>query len=140
MITLDDISAGLAANEFYLEYMPTLHLGHGGCIGAEALVRWRRPSGVVMPQEFIPLVENTRLSGLLTYWVVETAAAEVGAWLHTNDDIHLAINVPPEILGRGGLEYAGVKAGLEDVADKIVMEITERGVPDKLGLEALHSA
>jgi sensor c-di-GMP phosphodiesterase-like protein len=140
MIDLDAIAAGLSAGEFYLEYLPTVMLADERCIGAEALVRWRRPSGVVQPQEFIPIVENTHLAGLMTYWVIETAAKELGDWLRAHDDIHLAINVPPEIVGRGGLEYASVKAGLKGMTKKIVLELTERGVPDKMGVEALAKA
>jgi sensor c-di-GMP phosphodiesterase-like protein len=140
VIDLDAISDGLARDEFYLEYLPTITLADGRCVGAEALIRWRRPDGVVQPHDFIPLVENTPLSGVITYWVMETAAAELGAWLHLHTDVHLSINVPPEILGRGGLEYAAVKSGLRDVARKLVLEVTERGIPDKLGMDALAAA
>jgi sensor c-di-GMP phosphodiesterase-like protein len=140
MIDLDAISKGLYAGEFFLEYMPTISLSDGRCVGAETLVRWRRPSGVVPPNEFIPLVENTPYSGPITYWVVETAGAELGAWLRENDDVHLSFNVPPEILGRGGVAYAASKAGLADLGRKIVLEVTERGIPDRLGVEALEAA
>ncbi len=67
-IKLHAIKAGLEAGEFFLEYLPTVSLDDGRCIGAEALIRWRRPTGVVPPLEFIPIVENRPLSGLITYW------------------------------------------------------------------------
>lgn len=140
MIDLDAISEGLTRGEFFLEYMPTMSLEDGRCVGAEALIRWHRPTGVVGPHEFIPVAESTPLSGVITYWVMETAAAELGGWLRENDNVHLGINVPPEILGRGGLEYAANKSGLKDVMGKIVLEITERGLPDKLGADALAHA
>ena len=47
--------------------------------------------------------------------------------------------MPPEILGRGGLEYASVRSGLRSRVTQIVLEITERGVPDRLGLAALDA-
>ena len=137
MIDLDEIAAGLAQNEFFLQYMPTVSLDDGTCVGAEALVRWRRPSGIVQPDAFIPLVENTPLSGLLTYWVIDAVAAELCGWLRANPQVHIGINVPPEILGRGGLAYAGDKSGLTEFARQIILEITERGVPDRLGLDAM---
>jgi EAL domain-containing protein (putative c-di-GMP-specific phosphodiesterase class I) len=140
VIDLNAISDGLDLDEFFLEYMPTIDLDDGRCVGAEALIRWQRPTGIVPPGEFIPIVENTPLSGVITYWVMETAARELGNWLRQHDDIHLGINVPPEILGRGGLEYAATKSGLKEVADKIVLEVTERGVPDRLGVDALAQA
>jgi len=140
MIDLDTIRAGLDKGEFFLEYLPIWSLEHERCVGAEALIRWQRPSGVVLPDDFIPLTDNTPLSGLLTYWVIDRVAAEMGDWLRHQDGVELHINVPPEILGRGGLEYAAQKSGLSDIKHKIVLEITERGLPDQIGLHALDLA
>lgn len=61
IIDLAAIRHGLAQGEFFLEYLPTISLTDGRCIGAEALIRWRRASGVVPPGAFIPLAENTPL-------------------------------------------------------------------------------
>src|SRR5262245_29751455 len=107
----DDIREGLTRGEFFLEYMPTVSLAHGWCVGSEALTRWRRPSGLVPPSEFIPLIEETSSAGLLTYWVIETAGNELGPWLHDHPHTHLSINIPPPLLGRGGMEYAAMKSG-----------------------------
>lgn len=140
MIDLVAIQNGLANGEFFLEYQPIHAIEPACCDGAEALLRWQRPGGVVPPDDFIPLTDHTPLSGLLTYWVIDRVAAELGDWLRDEDGIELHINVPPEILGRGGLEYAAQKSGLGDVRHKLVMEITERGIPDQLGLQALDLA
>jgi sensor c-di-GMP phosphodiesterase-like protein len=140
MYALETIHAGLDNGEFMLVYLPIMSLDPERCVGAEALVRWRRPDGVVMPDEFVPTIENTPLSGLITYWVIDQAAEELGDWLRERADVELHINVPPEILGRGGLEYAAQKSGLSDVRHKLVLEITERGLPDQLGLDALDQA
>lgn len=137
-IDLTAIRAGIYGGEFFLEYLPTMRLADERCVGAEALIRWNRPDGVVYPDDFMSVIENTPLSGVLTYWVIETVARELGEWLAANDDVHISINVPPEVLGRGGLEYATVKAGLRPQAHKLVMEITERSIPDRMGLEALN--
>jgi sensor c-di-GMP phosphodiesterase-like protein len=139
MITLDSMRFGLARGEFFLEYLPTIALADGRCTGAEVLIRWRRPTGVVPPMEFIPLAENTPLSGLITYWVVDTVAVELGAWLRANRDARVSINVPPEILGRGGLEYAANKSGLTQLASQMIVEVTERGIPDLMGVAALNT-
>ena len=139
MIDLEAIRAGLKSGEFFLEYHPIVSLADQRCVGCEALIRWMHSSELLMPDRFIPLVENTPVAGLLTYWVIDTAAAELGSWLREHEDVYLSINVPPEILGRGGLEYAAVRSGLMDVAHKLVLEITERGVPDRIGVEALNA-
>ena len=138
--SLDTIRAGLTNGEFFLEYMPTVSLRDGKCVGAEALTRWRRPSGLVQPAEFIPLIEGTRLSGTLTYWVMETVARELGDWLRLHADAHIGVNVPPELLGRGGLDYVAEKTGLTDIRNQIIVEVTERGIPDALGAATLEAA
>ena len=66
MITDAAVQDGLVNGQFFLEYLPTVSLVDGRCLGAEALARWRRPSGVVRPDEFIPLIEGTYVSGMLT--------------------------------------------------------------------------
>jgi len=138
MITEEDVREGMDRGELFIEYLPVMSLRTGGCIGAEALVRWRRRGAVLSPLCFIPVIENTPLSGRLTYWVIDTVAVELGDWLAQYEDAYVSINVPPEILGRGGLEYAAARSGLRAHAGQIVLEITERGVPDRLGLEALN--
>lgn len=140
MISFEEIHAGLERGELFLEYLPTVELATGCCVGAEALTRWRRPGGVVPPDEFIPLVEGTPLSGPLTYWVLETAAREVGALLRGRPDLFLSVNVPPELLGRGGVASTIRHAGIADLVGQLVLEITERGLPDQLGLDALEFA
>ena len=140
MIDLDAIRSGLNRGEFFIEYLPTIALEGFTCVGAEALTRWRRDSGIVHPFDSMELIRDTPLSGRITYWVIETVARELGAWLRANPDAHISINVPPEILGRGGLEYAAASAGLNDVLDRIVLEITEHGVPDAIGVAAINKA
>lgn len=140
MKTIEQIRNGISNNEFYLVYMPTIDLATDTCVGAEALIRWDRDGELLSPDEFIPLIENTTLSGLITYWIFDEIAKDLGNWLHQHEGIHIGINVPPEVFGRGGLEYAALKSGLNKFSDKIILEITERGFPDEQGLEAISSA
>jgi EAL domain-containing protein (putative c-di-GMP-specific phosphodiesterase class I) len=139
-LNLDDIRRALDSNEFFLVYQPIVALNGQRCMGAEALIRWRRDSATVIDAgEFIPQAEQTPLSGAITYWVIDTVATELADWLGQNPEAFIGINVPPEILGRGGIEYVAGKSGLRDRAKQLVLEITERGVPDQLGLTALNS-
>lgn len=139
MSTATDVRTALYSGELFLEYQPVVSLQDERCVGGEALIRWRRGTRIIPPQEFIPLIEDTPVSGLLTYWVIDTVARELGAWLRTRDTAHLAVNVPPEVFGRGGLEYAAAKSGILGIANKFVLEVTERGVPDKLGIHEIKS-
>lgn len=139
-INIDDIQEALAGDQFFLEYLPIMQIDAGSCVGAEALIRWQRDENVVQPTDFIPLLENTPISGLLTYWVIEKVAEELGDWLRMTDNARISVNVPPEILGRGGLLYAISRSGMTDVLDKLIMEITERGVPDQLAIQAINES
>jgi sensor c-di-GMP phosphodiesterase-like protein len=112
MITAEDVRVGMQRGELFVVYLPTVTLENARCIGAEALMRWRRGQEIVLGGDFIPLIENTPMSGVITYWVIDTVATELGEWLGEHSDAHISINVPPEILGRGGLEYAAIRSGL----------------------------
>ncbi|RZI42627.1 EAL domain-containing protein [Herbaspirillum sp. HC18] len=140
MFTVAEITGALNNKEFFLEYLPTISLENGRCIGAEALVRWRRDSRDVEPMEFVPIIENTPYSGVLTYWVIDTIGEELLPWLHAQDGIHISINIPPEVFGRGGVAYAIQKSGLDGVASKLMLEVTERGLLDPLGIAGLREA
>jgi len=136
---LEAIRAAFDAHEFFLVYQPIVTLRDRRCVGAEGLIRWRRGDTTVIEAfGFIPVTERTPLAGAITYWVIDTVASDLGAWLGEHPEAMIGINVPPEILGRGGLEYAARKSGLARYARQLVLEITERGVPDQLGLDALN--
>jgi sensor c-di-GMP phosphodiesterase-like protein len=137
-INLAAVQAAFAAGELFLAYQPIVALRDGSCAGAEALIRWRHRGAVIDAAEFMPLTDRTPLSGVLTYWVIDTVASELGDWLSEHPTAHIGINIPPEILGRGGIEYAAVKSGLREHAKQLIFEITERGIPDDLGLQALN--
>ena len=132
------IRDGLSRHEFFLEYLPTIALADGMCIGGEALIRWRRDGGIVAPAAFIPAVENTFASGLITYWVIDTVMAQLSSWLKANPDAHVGINAPPEVLGRGGIAYAAQRSGLSTFSSQIILEITERGIPDLLAVQSIN--
>jgi sensor c-di-GMP phosphodiesterase-like protein len=140
MFTLHELQHALDHGEFFLEYLPTIALADGRCVGGESLIRWQRADEVIYPLEFIPLAENTWLSGRITYWVVETVSHELRSWLMKRTGLHISINVPPEIIGRGGLTYAAHTSRLDDVLDKIMFEVTERGLLDELGVAGLNVA
>jgi sensor c-di-GMP phosphodiesterase-like protein len=139
MITMEDMCLAMDRHELFVEYQPIVLLQDRRCVGAEALVRWHRGDVVLLPSEFVRAITNTPLSGRLTYWLIDTVANDLGTWLGKHPDVKISINVPPEILGRGGLQYAATRSGLYARRDQIVLELTERGIPDELGLQALNA-
>ena len=90
-----DLRKGLLRDEFFLVYQPQV-TSMGQVTGAEALLRWRHPKlGLVPPDEFIPLAEQTGLILPLGSWVLGTACAQLVAWADQPGmgDLTLSVNV-----------------------------------------------
>jgi EAL domain-containing protein (putative c-di-GMP-specific phosphodiesterase class I) len=84
---------GIEHGDLVLHYQPKVALRGGGhCV--EALVRWRHPQlGLIQPQGFIPLAEQTNLIKPLTSWVLEAALEQCREWRDGGLDVRMAINV-----------------------------------------------
>jgi diguanylate cyclase (GGDEF)-like protein/PAS domain S-box-containing protein len=90
-----DLRRALEQHEFLLHYQPQV-AREGGVTGAEVLVRWQHPQrGMVSPDSFIPLAEDTGLILPLGSWVMETACAQLARWAARPETAHLmlAVNV-----------------------------------------------
>jgi diguanylate cyclase (GGDEF)-like protein len=76
------VREGLQQGEFVLYYQPQVDVRSGNVIGAEALIRWVRPDvGIVPPNEFIPLAEESGIIVEIGYWVLETSCQQLTAWI-----------------------------------------------------------
>ena len=75
-----DLAAALGRREFFLEFQPQVRASTSAATGAEALVRWRRPGGIVPPLQFIPVAEKSGFISTLGFWVLDQALAAACLW------------------------------------------------------------
>jgi diguanylate cyclase (GGDEF)-like protein/PAS domain S-box-containing protein len=77
----NDLRRAIEGEELVLHYQPIFDLDNQGVWGVEALVRWQHPErGLVMPEEFIPLAEETGLIAPMGRWVLEEACRRTKEW------------------------------------------------------------
>jgi sensor c-di-GMP phosphodiesterase-like protein len=124
-----DIAKAIMADEFVPYYQPVVDIQTGRLLGAEVLVRWRRPDGtMVEPGAFIPLMETSGLIVDLTRSLMRTVRKDMGPDFGRRDSLSLAFNVAPQhfedalILNDVGSIFDGSPIKLS----QIVLEMTER--------------
>lgn len=90
-----DLRKALAKNEFLLYYQPQVDIHTGEILSLEALLRWQHPQlGLVPPNQFIPLAEETGLICPIGEWVIRTACEQHQAWCASGlPPIRIAVNL-----------------------------------------------
>jgi polar amino acid transport system substrate-binding protein len=89
-----ELRKALERDEFVLFYQAQMNLGSKQVVGFEALVRWDHPTkGLIYPDEFIYLAEETGLIIPLGKWVLKTACAQLKQWSEDYPDITMAVNL-----------------------------------------------
>lgn len=116
-------------DQFELYYQPQISLAERRVVGIEALIRWHHPSqGLISPDAFIPLAEETGLIVALSNWVLQTGCAQL-AQLHRRGftDLKLGINLSPREFERSDL-FERITTPMGDQAlppESLEIEITE---------------
>lgn len=123
---ISDMRAALSRNEFELHYQPVFDAKSARPCGVEALVRWRHPlMGLMSPDRFIWLAEETGLMEPLGQWILEQACRDAASW---PDTIKVAVN----------LSAAQFRNGM--LFDVILCALVESGLsPERLELEITES-
>jgi diguanylate cyclase (GGDEF)-like protein len=123
-----DLREALGKGEFFLAYQPTIDLSNMSPTGVEALIRWNHPTrGVMQPDDFIPLLEESGLITEVGKWVLEQACAQGAEWRAAGYPIKMAVNVSGRQLDTDQLltdiEGALSASGLDPSA--LAIEVTE---------------
>ncbi|MFP5505705.1 MAG: EAL domain-containing protein, partial [Gammaproteobacteria bacterium] len=123
-----DLRQALIAREFELYLQPKIDLRSGLLCGAEALARWSHPRrGLVPPEEFIPVMEQTGLIRPFTLWAIECGLQYCARWHAQGSFITVAVNVSLENLldPQFPEQVIGLLERYASAAPCLVMEITE---------------
>ncbi|MDM5058340.1 sensor domain-containing phosphodiesterase [Aeromonas rivipollensis] len=119
----------LRNNELVLHYQPQYRVDNGSLSGVEALLRWQKMDGTMIPPgDFIPIAEETTLIQEIGYWVMKTACAQYSFWLNNGLAIpHLSVNVSARQFHTAGfvqqVEYVLRDTGVPP--SRLLLEVTE---------------
>ena len=103
---------------FYLCYQPQIKTGNYHLFGAEALLRYRSDTcGNIYPDEFIPLLEQSKLIKQVGMWTLETALRQCKKWRETVPEFHISVN------------FSVVQLEDRDVAERVLDILNKVGIP-----------
>ncbi len=124
------LSRAIRDHQMVLDYQPKVDLRTGKVVGAEALVRWRHPvDGLIAPDRFIPVAEETGLIVPLGEWVIDEACSALKAMRMLGiEDFVISVNLSARQLRQ------------RQFADRLAVTLARHGVePGKLELEVTES-
>ena len=125
----NELRRGLENREFVLYYQPIISLTTGGLKGFEALIRWQHPErGLILPGEFIPIAEETRLIVPIGRWILQTACAQMAVWQtqFPQQTLWISVNLSAQQLQPKLLEHLDEALSQSNVpGGQMVLEITE---------------
>ncbi len=129
LILKSDLRHGIQNDQLFLLYQPKVNIKSFSVVGVEALVRWNHPEyGIINPEQFIGMAEQTGLIKPLTFWVLKNAMLQTKQW--DNNGLHLPVAVNLSVRSLRDLK----------LTDQVVALMEETGFsPENLELEITES-
>jgi diguanylate cyclase (GGDEF)-like protein/PAS domain S-box-containing protein len=132
--SLERIRRALDQREFVVHYQPKVNMRTGAVIGAEALIRWQHPEhGLLPPADFLPIIENHRISIELGEWVIDTALLQMSAWRAAGLVMPVSVNIGARQLQRE--DFVSRLSGLLEAHPDIDAQFLELEVLETSALE-----
>ena len=131
----ESLHSAIRRGELELHYQPQVSMPDGQLVGAEALVRWRHPEkGLIPPDVFIPVAEETGLIGAIGEWVLEESSRQWAEWARRGMLLpRIAVNISVKQL-QGHALAAQVKRVLDH--DRLPASVLELEVTESFFLES----
>jgi diguanylate cyclase (GGDEF)-like protein/PAS domain S-box-containing protein len=96
---MSELRQGIEEDQFLLHYEPKVDLATGNASEVEALIRWSHPrEGLILPDQFIPIAEETGLIRPLGCWLLKEAMLQCRAWRDAGLELNVAVNLSPDNL------------------------------------------
>ncbi len=136
-----ELRRSIPQGEMVLHYQPQVTLATGAIHTVEALVRWNHPrEGLMPPDRFIPMAEETGIIHPLTAWVIDSALEQLCKWLADGLDIAVSLNVSPRNIEDHSLEEMVARAlgNFKVEPNRLTLEITEGVAMAAAAAKALH--
>jgi diguanylate cyclase (GGDEF)-like protein len=126
-----DLRRAIIENQLFLVYQPKVDLASFRLTGVEALVRWKHPRlGILTPDHFIPLAEQTGLIMPLTLWVFNEALRQCNVWNQATVSLNVAVNLSPWNLQSSRLpeQISGLLSSSGVSPLQLELELTESAI------------
>ncbi|MFT7286310.1 MAG: diguanylate cyclase (GGDEF)-like protein/PAS domain S-box-containing protein [Halieaceae bacterium] len=126
------VEQAMAEHRFELHYQPLVDMCSGAIKGVEALLRWRIDAdGLLMPEEFLPMLLGHPLAQELEKWVVREALEQQGRWRGNGLSLRMHVNVTASAICRPGFAKelrTSITREMGDARDCLTLEILESAV------------
>lgn len=124
-----DLALAVQRNELVVHFQPRVDMGNRHITSVEALVRWQHPrEGLIPPERFIPLAEETGLIGSIGEWVLGEACRQIRKLDHAGQPLAVSVNVSPLQLCDAGFvdRVAAILQAARFPASRLELELTEQ--------------
>jgi len=131
-----ELRRALKQNEFAIQFQPIVNLRSMTLYGFEALIRWRHPvRGLLKPDDFIPIAEETGVIGPIGEWVLREACRHAREWRELNSSILVSVNLSPrELLDPNIVDtVANILAETKTDPSALILELTEGALSQNPG-------
>jgi diguanylate cyclase (GGDEF)-like protein/PAS domain S-box-containing protein len=136
-----ELRRSIAQGELVLHYQPIVLLPGHTTYAVEALVRWNHPrEGLLPPDRFIELAEETNMIRPLTEWVLDNALGQLCRWVRAGIDVSVAVNVSPRLLEDHSIveDVGKALASTKAEPQRLTLEISESVATSGAAGKAMH--